>query len=339
MDISKALKNYVCAYLELPQRQPKMVSIGGGTGQPPLLSGLKAHTSEITAIVTMADSGGSSGRLRRLLGVPPFGDLRNCLAALANEEEMMTKLLNYRFKGNRYDENEGALGGQNFGNLFLTALTDISGDLEKALDEAYRILKIKGKVMPSTQDNVHIWAETTSGDKIYGEETIDLGKYNGERTLARLHLDPENASGYARAIEAIAQADLITAGPGDLYTSIMPNLLVKGIRDAILNSTAKKVFVVNIANKPFETPNYKLTDYIKAVKLHTGEMLFKTYLANNNFAPEIPENLNYHYVAVDRQQAEQTGVHIIEADLVSEAFALHHDSTKLASAIMNLVQS
>lgn len=339
MKVKKTVKNFVYSYLDLPQKTPNIACIGGGTGMPTLLSGLKHYSDKVTAIVTMADEGGSTGRLRRLMGVPAVGDLRKCLAALSDEEVVLTKLLNYRFKGDPYSEADDALGGHSFGNLFLSALTDITGDFEKAVEEASKILNIRGKVLPSTNEDVHIWAETTSGEKIHGEEAIDLGKYNGDRTIKRLHLDIEDAPGYKKALEAIAQADLITAGPGDLYTSIMPNLLIKDIVEAIKQSSAKKVFIINVANKPFETPNYKASDYLQAIKNHTGDVLFDSCIVNTNEENEIPSEYKYHYVEIDEEAIEALGVELYKVDVINPRFPLHHDSSKLAAVLMNLVQS
>ncbi len=336
-NFQSVVKDMFLSYIDLPTEQVKIACIGGGTGLSTLLSGLKNYTTQVSAIVTMADDGGSAGRLRRLLGVPPFGDLRHCLAALSLEEEIMTKLLDYRFKGERYQRDD-ALGGHNFGNLLLTALTDITGDFESAIEEASRILKIKGRVLPSTKEDVHIWAETTSGDKIYGEQNIDLGKYDGDRTIKRLHLDPANAAGYGAAIEALEQADIITAGPGDLYTSIMPNLLIKDIVDAINRSKAKKAFIINIANKPFETPHYKVIDYVKAIKTHTGSNLFSYIIVNDNQTHSLPQELNYSYVKANGILRTAGDLHVIPADVVSGDYPLHHDPQKLAATIYNLLK-
>lgn len=337
MDTKKIIKDFFYSYLDLPKPKPRIVSLGGGRGLAMLLSGLKRYPVHIAAIVTMADEGGSAGRLRRLLGVPPFGDFRDCLAALSDDEEMMTKLLAYRFKGERYQRDD-ALGGHSFGNLFLTALTEITGDFEKALEEASRILKIKGVLLPSTKEDVHIWAETDSGEKVYGEENIDLGKYNGGRTIKHLYLDPPNAKGYEKALDAIASADIITAGPGDLYTSIMPNLLITDIKDAIQKAKAKKVLVVNIANKPFETPQYNVSDYITAVTNHTGTQLFPYVIANNNQQAIIPKDIKYSYVAIDEEAQKENGITLIKADCINDAFPLHHDPRKLADIVINLLQ-
>jgi len=337
MLIPKLIKNFFTHYLELPQQSPRLVCLGGGTGLSILLSGLKYYSNQITAVVTMCDEGGSSGRLRRTLGVPPVGDLRNCLAALSHASPMMTKLLNYRFAGNRYGK-DTELGGHSFGNLLLVALTDITGDFNKGLDEASKILNVSGRVLPSTAADVHIWAETSDGQKVYGEEKIDLGKYNGKREIVRLHLSPPNVSGYKPSLQAIKNADVICAGPGDLYTSIMPNLLVKDIRLAISLSSAKKILIVNIANKPFETPNYKASDYLEAIRKHCGQNLFDYIILNTNHTHRLSNYRGYRYVEIDYENLRKIkGLKIIAEDLVDRSYPLHHDSDKLAKSIMSII--
>lgn len=331
------LKNFIHSYFELPIKTPKVVCLGGGTGLPNLLAGLKLHSNNITAIVTMCDEGGSSGRLRRILGVPPVGDIRNCLAALAESEEIFSKLLNYRFAGNRYGK-DSELGGHALGNLILAALADITGNFNKGLTELAQILAIQGKVLPSTEANARIWAQTSAGKKVFGEENIDLGKYNGKRTIKRLGLIPADAAGFPPAVAALETADIICAGPGDLYTSIMPNLLISDIVSAIKKSPARKIFIINIANKPFETPKYLASDYLRAVGKHCGKNLFDTVIVNTNFAAKIPEKLKYTYVQVDFDKLrKEFGVKIIGGDYSSRENLLHHDSQKLAKAVISLI--
>jgi uncharacterized cofD-like protein len=285
----------------------------------------------------MCDEGGSSGRLRRTLGVPPVGDLRNCLAALSYASPTMTKLLNYRFAGERYGK-DTELGGHNFGNLLLVALSDITGDFNKGLDEASKILNVSGRVLPSTAEDVHIWAETSDRQKVYGEEKIDLGKYDGKREIVKLHLNPPNVSGYRPSVLAIKNANVITAGPGDLYTSIMPNLLVKEIRLAISSSLAKKILIINIANKPFETPNYKASDYLEAIKKHCGKNLFDYILLNTNHTHSLVSYPGYHYVENDYTNLKKLkGLKIITGDFVDRSYPLHHNSDKLAKSIMAII--
>lgn len=334
--IKKFLQFFAKNYLEVPPKDPKIVCLGGGTGLSTLLKGLKQYTRAITAIVTMCDEGGSTGRLRRTLGVPAVGDIRKCLAALADDESTMTKLLQYRFAGDRYGKDPD-LGGHNFGNLLLVALSDIMGDFNKGLEEATQILNISGQVIPSTSDDVRIWAETEDDQKVYGEEDIDLGRYNGSRTIKRLHLDPAGAKPFADALQAISQANLITCGPGDLYTSLMPNLLIGQIANLLKKVSIGRVFVLNIANKPFETPNYKASDYLSAIKTHLGFIPFTHILINSNTTPPIPTHLKYHYVTGDIPDQNQFNVKVINADLIDDKNPLYHDPQKLAHALSKMI--
>jgi uncharacterized cofD-like protein len=337
MAIGKIIKNFFLSYLELPQEGTKIVCLGGGTGLSVLLSGLKYYSNKITAIVTMCDEGGSSGRLRRTLGVPPVGDLRNCLAALSYASPTMTKLLNYRFAGERYGK-DTELGGHSFGNLLLVALSDITGDFNKGLQEASKILNVSGQVLPSTAENVRIWAETTDGQRVYGEEKIDLGKYDGKREIKKLYLSPSGVSGFKPSILAIKKADMICVGPGDLYTSIMPNLLVKEIKVAISASLAKKILIVNVANKPFETPNYKASDYLMALKNHCGENLFNYIILNTNHTQGLVKYPGYHYVENDYKNLKKLKkLKIITGDFVDRNYPLHHDPDKLAKVIISII--
>ncbi len=332
--MKKMFLSFFRAYLEIPPKSPKIVCLGGGTGLATLLRGLKAYSHQITAIVTMCDEGGSTGRLRRALGVPAVGDLRHCLAALGDDEATLTKLLNYRFAGERYG-NDHDLSGHNFGNLLLVALSDIMGDFNKGLQEATRILKTFGQVLPSTAEDVHIWAETVEGKKVYGEDKIDLGQYNGKRAIQTLHLKPSDVKAFPEAIKAINEADIITAGPGDLFTSIMPNLLIKDIASALKNSQAKKIFILNVTNKPFETPDFTAADYLNAIKRHLGENPFSNILINSNQSVKIPEKLKYSYV--QEGDANKYNVRVIRTDLINEEYPLHHDSFKLAKAIIGVI--
>lgn len=323
-------------YLELPKKQANIVCIGGGTGLSTLLSGLKFYSDQLSAVVTMCDEGGSTGRLRRTLGVPAMGDIRDCLAALSDAEPSMQKLLNYRFKSNGNSNN--SLTGHSLGNLILVALSDINKNFNKGLEEASKLLKISGRVLPSTNADAHIWAETVDGKHVYGEDNIDLGRYNGRREIKKLHLEPQNAPGYLPAIKAIEEADIITAGPGDLYTSIMPNLLIDGIREAIIRSRAKKILIINIANKPFETPSYTVADYVDSIYRHCKQYLFDTVVMNNNITLNIPSKYKYHYVSLGKKKiANGDYPKIVTADLVNKEFPIHHDPDKIAKLVAGMI--
>ena len=335
----KILSSFFHSYFEIPQNRKKIVSLGGGTGLSTLLSGLKDYPLDLTAIVTMADEGGSTGRLRKTLGVLAVGDLRNSLSALSDAEPIMQKLLSYRFSGRRYGK-DNELGGHSMGNLILVALSEICGDFGKGLEAASKILNISGKVLPSTTANPRIWAQTVDGKKVYGETKIDLGLYNGRREIKKLHLIPPNTKPFPQSIKELKEAKMITAGPGDLYTSIMPNLLVSEISQAIYKSRSKKILIVNIANKPFETPNYKASQYIEAIMKHCGrKLLFTHLLVNNNFGYPIPKKLKYKYVEIDREvlRDKYKGIKVVEADLIDPANTLHHHPQKLARVVLGML--
>lgn len=311
----------------------KMVCLGGGIGTVNLLRGIKNYSNNISVIVSMADDGGSAGRLRRLYSIPPPGDLINCIAAMSNAEPLLRDLLTYRFSGNRYGSDR-SLPGHKLGNLILVALTSLTGSFDQALQEMQRIFLTSGRILPSTIENLSIWAKTTTGERVYREENIDLGKFNGK--IEKLYLSPRNPTPHQEVKEAISNADLIIAGPGDLYTTILPVLLVPEILKAIKLASGRKIFVINVANKPFETPNYKVKDYIKAIIKHCKSPLFDVFLANNNFSPRIPKKFSYYqYVRLNGNSDSQ--YKIVQSDLVDEEFPLYHDPQKLAKRILKII--
>jgi uncharacterized cofD-like protein len=313
------------------QRGPKIVAIGGGTGLPILLRGLKAYTDNLTAIVTVADDGGSSGRLRQDLGVLPPGDLRNNIAALADDEALMTQLFQYRF-GN------GGLEGHSFGNLFITALASITGSFEQALVESSRVLAVKGQVLPSTLEDVSLMAELRTS------EAGDINRVRGESAIPestgvvhRVFLQPDQAHAYPEAVRAILSADIIVLGPGSLYTSILPNLLVPGIAQAIRASDALKVYVCNVATQAGETDHYAVDDHIRAFQRHIGENLFDVVLVNDYF-PHRPADANYDYVRLDLPVGNGTSPkpRIRTARLADDQRPWRHDSDRLAGELIKL---
>ncbi|HSX19325.1 MAG TPA: uridine diphosphate-N-acetylglucosamine-binding protein YvcK [Candidatus Saccharimonadales bacterium] len=329
------LGTFLRHYLELPQDTKNVACLGGGIGTAQLLKGLRDYPYNLTAVVSMADDGGSAGRLRRAFAVPPPGDLVNCLAALSAEESVLKDLFLYRFAGKRYGKDTD-LGGQKLGNLIFVALTDIcKGDTNKALEEFSRIISPKGTVMPATVGDVNIWAKNKAGKKIYGEENIDLGKY-GTKSLSEVHLDPQNVKAYEPAIRAIVDAKIIIAGPGDLFSTVLPVLLVSQIKKELKKSKATRIYVINIANKPFETFGFKVSDHIKTIFAHVGADCFDKILVNTNFGPKIPPKLHYRYVEYDPENLKQYRDKIIEGDLVDEAFPVYHDSSKMAKIIERL---
>src|SRR3990170_2922400 len=257
-------------------RGPRVVAIGGGTGMSALLRGLKFHTSNITAIVTVADDGGSSGRLRRSLGVLPPGDFRNCIAALADDDSLITQLFQYRFGSG------DGLEGHSFGNLFITAMAEVTGSFEKALLESSRVLTIQGRVVPSTLQDVTLVADLRPAPaapafRVQGESAIP----DAPGAIDRVSLQPDDVPAFPEAVQAILAADLIVAGPGSLYTSVIPNLLVRDIAAAVRASNALKVYVCNAATQPGETDGYSVSDHVRALEAHAGEGLFTVIVANN----------------------------------------------------------
>lgn len=316
------------------KQEKSIVCLGGGIGTVNLVRGLKEYSSKITVVVSMADDGGSAGRLRRFYSVPPPGDLVSCIAALSNVDPLLQKLLTYRFAGNRYGSDR-SLPGHKFGNLMLVALTSITGDFYKAVSEMQRLFQTSGKILPSTTESISIWAETSSGEKVYGEENIDLGKFTGK--IERLHLTPDNPSVPAQVIKAIKNADIIVGGPGDLYTTILPVLLVPNIIAQIKKSDAKKVFAVNVANKIFETPDYTIGDFLQAIKKHCSDNVFDYFLVNNNLKPKMPDKFKRQYKYVLPNHFENDAVKLVKKDLIDESFPLYHSSEKLAKAVVKTI--
>ena len=313
----------------------KIVCLGGGIGTANLLRGLKKHYKNITVIVAMTDDGGSAGRLRRFYRIPPPGDLVSCIASLSNEDKIMKDLLTFRFPGDRYGA-DGDLPGHKFGNLMLVALTAIMGDFGKAVSEMQKIFKVTGRIFPSSSESVSIWAVTSTGQKVEREENIDLGRFTGK--IEQLYLRPENPSGPKEVVEAILDADVIIGGPGDLYTTVLPVLLVPDIIKAIDKSQAKKIFIVNVANKSFETPSYEIKDFVTALVKHCKSKVFDYFLINNNTSPKIPQKFSRQYDYVKSDNAEvNSGVKIVKQDLVDEKFPLYHDSNKLAKTLTEII--
>ncbi|HFC11254.1 MAG TPA: uridine diphosphate-N-acetylglucosamine-binding protein YvcK [Anaerolineae bacterium] len=315
---------------------PRVVAIGGGTGMPSLLRGLKNHTTNITAIVTVADDGGSSGRLRREFGVLPPGDFRNNIAALARDEGMMTQLMQYRFGQSISAETHSELSGHTLGNLLITALTGITGSFDEALLNIDRVLAMRGKVMPSTLQEVQLSADIRINGKlqrIVGESAIP--KAAGK--IERLHLEPNPIRAYPPAIRAILQADLVVMGPGSLYTSVLPNLLVPDIARALVATRAVTVYICNVAHQSGETDNYTVADHTAAIVQHTSADWLDCVIANNNFsyAPDTGGGKT-QYVQLDQREGLPPA---IGADLVMPESPWRHDSDKLAAQVINLLSA
>jgi uncharacterized cofD-like protein len=312
-------------------RGPKIVAMGGGTGLSSLLRGLKQYSNHITAIVTVADDGGSSGRLRREIGVLPPGDIRNCLAALADEEKLLTELFQYRFKAG------DGLVGHSFGNLFLTAMSEITGDLEQAATACSQVLAIRGKVLPATLSDVSLWAEMDDGRIIQGESNIPQA--GGK--IRNIGCIPPNPPALPAAIKAIEEAEYIIIGPGSLYTSIIPNLLVPEIREALARAKAPRIYVCNIMTQPGETEGYTVADHIRALDRVCGYRPFDAVLAHRK--PPSPESLrryaqeNSHPVFLDREEVTNLGRRIVMANVMDEDEVtgyVRHDPYRLARVLL-----
>jgi uncharacterized cofD-like protein len=315
------------------QRGPKVVALGGGTGLSILLSGLKAYTDRITAIVTVADDGGSSGQLRRELGVLPPGDFRNCIAALADDEALTTQLFQYRFPAGRREEGDGRrLDGHSFGNLFITAMAGVTGSFEKALVESARVLAIRGQILPSTLEDVTLCAdlvdEAEAVRHVAGESAIPEARL----PIERVYLEPTSVPAYPPALRAILDADLIVVGPGSLFTSVLPNLLVDDIARAIRVSRALKVYVCNVATQPGETEGFSVGDHVQAIERHVGPGLVHLILANDDLAHALPAGWNLSPVAITAPV--RTGYQVITAHVVDEQRPWRHDPRKLARVLM-----
>ncbi|MSQ24091.1 MAG: YvcK family protein [Chloroflexi bacterium] len=309
-------------------RGPKIVVIGGGTGLSVALRGLKQYTSHLTAIVTVADDGGSSGRLRRELGVLPPGDFRNCLVALADVEPLMETLFQYRFSNQGSD-----LDGHSFGNLFIVAMSEVAGNFERAISEASRVLAVRGQVLPSTLEDVTLCAEL--GDEVVeGESSISASTL----PIQRVFLQPDNPPAYPEAVKAIHEADLVVVGPGSLYTSVLPNLLVRGVADALVTTQALKVYVCNVATQPGETDGYGSGEHLEALLRHlpTTENPFDFVVVNDRLGLPMPPTGKVAPVPpiVD----SSLNVKVITADVVDEANAVRHDSAKLAQVLVRLCE-
>jgi len=321
-------------YQVSPEQGPRVVAIGGGNGLSTLLRGLKLYTEHITAIVTVADDGGGSGALRRDLGILPPGDIRNCLEALANVEPMMSQLMHYRFT-------EGALTGQSFGNLFLAALNGISPSFDKAVAGMSQVLAITGQVLPVTTENVILGAEFENGSSVIGESRISYCKKKQNCRIRRVYLLPSRPKALPAVLDALENADMIVLAPGSLYTSIIPNLLVDGVADAIIRSKALKIYTCNVMTQEGETEGYTVSDHIRALFKHSYPGLFSVCLANS--AP-VPTGICRLYakegaapLVCDTEKCEQLGVRVVQRPIAAvENNFVRHNPGHLARELMLL---
>ena len=310
-------------------RGPRIVAVGGGTGLSMLLSGAKNITNNLTAIVSVGDDGGSSGRLREEMGILPPGDIRHCITALADDEDLVNKLFKYRFT------NGEGLEGHSFGNLFLTALYDITGDMVSAVRASSRVLSIRGRVLPATLDDMKLVAEMEDGRIIHGESTIP----EAHGKIKRLFTEPANCKALPDVIQAIRDAELIILGQGSLYTSVIPNLLVKEISEEIIKSKAKKIYVCNIMTQPGETDNYTVSDHLKALIQHAGSNKIVDAVLVNDY---LPDNLAGKYqeagsypVKLDVPEVKKLGIKIFAKKLIQDSREglVRHSSTRVARAV------
>jgi uncharacterized cofD-like protein len=314
---------------QVRQRGPRIVVIGGGTGLSTMLRGIKGRTDNVTAIVTVADDGGSSGRLRRELGVLPPGDFRNCIVALADVEPLMARLFQYRFGPG------SGLEGHSFGNLFIVAMSGVTGNFEEAIRESCRVLAVRGEIVPSTLENVTLCAELEDRNLVQGESKIS----ESTAAIRRVYLEPEHPPAYPEAVKAILEADLIVVGPGSLYTSVLPNLMVDGIRRALMASDALKVYVCNVATQRGETDGFGILEHFEALLKHLPANPFQFVLANDNLTQSIPPEWQVSAVAPPGPSQVEAlhETRLVLADLVDARTPLRHDPNKLAEALIGLL--
>ncbi|MFA4884375.1 MAG: gluconeogenesis factor YvcK family protein [Desulfotomaculaceae bacterium] len=312
------------------KRGPKVVVIGGGTGLSVLLRGLKEYTSNLTAIVTVADDGGSSGRLRGDLGILPPGDIRNCLVALADKEPLMEELLQYRFS-------TGELAGHSIGNLLLAALTDTTGGFDKAVRSLSKVLAVRGQVLPATLSDITLYAELDDGRVVQGESKISC-----TTGIKKVFLKPSRCLPLPEALSAIREADAVVLGPGSLYTSIIPNLLVKGIPEALAKTAAIKIYVCNVMTQPGETGGYTASSHLRAIIAHAGKFLDYVVLNTGQVSPRLRARYRQEGaepVAADLAEVEKLGIEAVCEDLVYRTEVVRHHPDKLARTVLRLIFS
>src|SRR5437870_4903530 len=333
----RALSEIIYNYRFL-QKGPRVVALGGGTGLSTMLRGLKKYTGNLTAIVTVADDGGSSGKLRAEYRILPPGDFRQCITALADVEPLMTTLFQHRFK-------EGSLNGHSFGNLFIMAMAEITGDFEHAIRESGRVLAVRGQIVPSILRDVTLIAEMADGETRIGESSIPHANGDGEgngavaTAIKRVFLQPEPTIN-PEAEEAVLNAEVIIVGPGSLYTSILPNLVVDGMAEALKASPAIKALVGNVATQPGETDAFRVSDHLEAIERHLGANIFDFVVvnSNNNFTlPPSAQAAGIRRVVYDPATVSKRSIHAVLVDVVNPRVSTHHDPDKLARAIMKKI--
>ncbi len=312
----------------------KIVCLGGGKGTSSLIQGLKDFDPELTVITSMADDGGSSGRLRKTYNIMPPGDIVACIAALIPDKEM-SALLTHRFPGNNKTSKE--LGGHKLGNLMMLAEIQRTGDFYKALDAVKQIFGVTADILPATDERTRLSAFTIDGRRLHSETTMDLALYAEPYGIKKIYLTPKTPKVNPLVVKKLMDADVIISGPGDLYTNQLPVLIVPQIKDALFKSKAKKLFVLNIANKPFETKDFTLDSFVKAFEEHLGDFPFDTVIANRNSSIPIPKKYRYAYIPLDSKEERKRQYKLETDDLVNRDFPLYHDSHKLAQLVMKSI--
>lgn len=314
------------------ERGPKIVVIGGGSGLSVILHGLKEFTSNITAVVTVADDGGSSGRLRSQFNIPPPGDIRNCLVALADAEPMMSELFQFRF------QESGELEGHNFGNLFILAMLKVTGDFEKAIRESSKILAIRGRVVPATLKRVSLVAKHKDGSRTEGESNIGKSR----SAIERLYLKPENCGATEDAIQAIENADAVVIGPGSLFTSILPDLLIEDIADALARTYIPKIYICNVMTQPHETDHFSAFDHVNTIVEHTRPDVISHVIVNSS---QIPQDVLDRYakeeaapVINDAERIRSLGYIVVEENITTSVDTVRHNSRKISKLVAEIIQ-
>ncbi len=321
-------------------KSKRVVCLGGGSGgTSTLLRGLKKYDFHLTSITSMADDGGSSGRLRQGYGIMPPGNLVSCIASLMPDgKKELSELMMYRFPGD-LEENK-ILDGHKLGNLIMLAEMLRTNDIYKALEATQQLFGIENAdILPATDERTKLSAITVDGRTVHSETTLDLALYAEPLGLKKIYITPKNPKVNQKVIDNINNADVIISGPGDLYTNQLPVLVIPQIRDAVLASQAKKIFILNVANKPFESKGYKLGDFIRAFVDHLGIFPFDTVVANNNFQNSFPPEYHYGYVEIDDESKKETSYSLIENDLVNRQFPIHHDEQKLAASVVKHINN
>lgn len=311
----------------------KIVCLGGGVGTSNLLRGIKHHNPQLTVITSMADDGGSSGRLRKAYDIMPPGDIIYCIASLIpNDQEELEDLLLYRFPGE--NEDDKSIEGHKLGNLIMLAEIQRTGDFYKAIQVTKKLFGVTADLLPATDEHVQLCAITNDGREVTSETTLDLALYSEPYGLKNIFIKPNAPKVNPKVVEALMQADVIISGPGDLYTNQLPVLVVPEIKEAVLESSANKIFIANIANKPFETKGFMLNDFVHAISDHLGTFPFNSIILNNNISLPMPAQYKYEYI---RKGDIPSDIAVIEEDVVNAAFPIYHDPFKLAKAVIKAV--